>query len=261
MVTEVKGYNETPDKHLTESPGSETFHSKEAAAKLDTEVSRLKMEISWLKMEISRLEQRIGRLKKTEDDYRVRVDMLENSKRRTATMSSNLDKAPSGPEMAIDDDLIEKANKASRRMQRLKDDERRVVAMPSVDVEVRVLAADRASVHFLFARIIRRESYFRALLVQSRGTRVRPCPEKCGNPNASPKFRHCVRVPSFQGGAYAECVWQSHGSRCSHSNEGSMSAWDSGGSSAGGSPRAGPSQRVLPPSSSGSRLNPFLLEE
>ncbi|KAK0714104.1 hypothetical protein B0T26DRAFT_874062 [Lasiosphaeria miniovina] len=141
------------------------------------------------------------------------------------------------------------------------DDERRVVAMPSVDVEVRVLAADRASVHFLFARIIRRESYFRALLVQSRGTRVRPCPEKCGNPNASPKFRHCVRVPSFQGGAYAECVWQSHGSRCSHSNEGSMSAWDSGGSSAGGSPRAGPSQRVLPPSSSGSRLNPFLLEE
>ncbi|KAK3369316.1 hypothetical protein B0T24DRAFT_668814 [Lasiosphaeria ovina] len=112
MAAGARGYNETPDKHLIESLRSETFHLKEAAAELDTKVSRLKVEILVL-------EQEIGRLKKREDDYLACVDMLENTKRRQAMMSSNLDKELRELEMAVDKTsrLIEKTNEASRQLQ------------------------------------------------------------------------------------------------------------------------------------------------
>ncbi len=104
----------------------------------------------------------------------------------------------------------------------LQGEERRVIAMPSRDIEIRVPSADVDELRFLIARIIRRESYFRAILVQSRGQHVYRCPQKCGNPNAANKFRHCVRLGDYQGGACAECVWQSHGNRCGHSNAGDV---------------------------------------
>ncbi len=104
-----------------------------------------------------------------------------------------------------------------------------MVAMPSRDIEICVSAADLADLRNVAAHIVRRESYFRAILVQSRGTVVRRCPQKCGNPNASPKFRHCVRLRDYQAGACAECVWQSHGARCAHHSAGDVSCGSSPG--------------------------------
>ncbi|KAI6351093.1 hypothetical protein MCOR25_010153 [Pyricularia grisea] len=126
-------------------------------------------------------------------------------------------------------------------------EEARVCAMPSRDIEIKISSSHPEEIRFLAARILRRESYFRAILVQSRGHNSRRCPQKCGNPNASPKFRHCVRLRDYQDGACGECVWQSHGARCAHSGSGSVS----GGSDAGDDGGPGPRPRALP--SSGSR--------
>ncbi|KAI0192096.1 hypothetical protein EV127DRAFT_492298 [Xylaria flabelliformis] len=91
-----------------------------------------------------------------------------------------------------------------------------VAAAPSVDIIFKVSAADNLA--DAQAKFVRREGYFRALLVQSRGTIVAaPCADGprggCRSHNGSP-FGTCRRVPNFQGGACAACVWRSHGARC-----------------------------------------------
>lgn len=63
---------------------------------------------------------------------------------------------------------------------------------------------------------VRREGYFRALLVQSRGEVMPGCDQRCGCSGGSLPFLECVRVPDFQDGACGSCVWQSRGLRCDH---------------------------------------------
>ncbi|KAH9427717.1 hypothetical protein MCOR02_011949 [Pyricularia oryzae] len=105
---------------------------------------------------------------------------------------------------------------------------------------INVATGSAEEIRHLFATIIRRESYFRAVLIQSRGRTAVRCPSKCGNANASPKFRHCVRLPPYQNGACAECVWQSRGAQCSHHHAGNVPpAGSDGGSSHGGSHHGG----------------------
>ncbi|RWA11937.1 hypothetical protein EKO27_g3183 [Xylaria grammica] len=69
------------------------------------------------------------------------------------------------------------------------------------------------------AKLIRREGYFWAILVQSRGFVVPACRDGarggCLSHSGAP-FTSCRRVPGFQGGACGACVWRSHGARCSH---------------------------------------------
>ncbi|KAI6415038.1 hypothetical protein MCOR21_011527, partial [Pyricularia oryzae] len=88
------------------------------------------------------------------------------------------------------------------------DFKRAFAALPSRDIEIRVATGSAKKIRHLFATIIRRENYYRAVLIQSRGRTVIRYPSKCGNPNAFPKFRHCVRLPPYHNGAYAECIWQ-----------------------------------------------------
>lgn len=70
-----------------------------------------------------------------------------------------------------------------------------------------------------WAKIIRRESYFRAVIVQSRGNVAGGCSQKCGRASTNRRFEACVRIDGYQGGACAECVWQSHGARCDHHDD------------------------------------------
>ncbi|KAI6570827.1 hypothetical protein MCOR06_011854 [Pyricularia oryzae] len=88
------------------------------------------------------------------------------------------------------------------------DFERAFAALPSRDIEIRVVTGSAKEIRHLFATIIRRESYYRAILIQSRGRIAVRCPSKCGNPNAFPKFRHCVRLPPYHNGACVKCIWQ-----------------------------------------------------
>ncbi|PSR77835.1 hypothetical protein BD289DRAFT_137650 [Coniella lustricola] len=86
-------------------------------------------------------------------------------------------------------------------------DEDRVIAMPSRNVEIRVSVNE--DLRRLTARILRREGYFRAILVHSRGHPSNsPCANKCARNNGVP-FSGCVRLPDFQDGACSACVWAS----------------------------------------------------
>ncbi|KAI6602451.1 hypothetical protein MCOR08_011885 [Pyricularia oryzae] len=75
-------------------------------------------------------------------------------------------------------------------------------------------------------------TFFRTLAINSRGRTAVRCPSKCGNPNAFPKFRHCVRLPPYYNGACAKCIWQSRVAQCSHHHAGNVPpAGSDGGSS------------------------------
>ncbi|KAI6498672.1 hypothetical protein MCOR11_003794 [Pyricularia oryzae] len=88
------------------------------------------------------------------------------------------------------------------------DFERAFAALPSRDIEIRVATGSAEEIRHLFATIIRRESYYRVVLIQSRGRTAVRYPSKCGNSNAFPKFRHCVRLPPYHNGACVKCIWQ-----------------------------------------------------
>ncbi|KAI1345304.1 hypothetical protein F5Y01DRAFT_300875 [Xylaria sp. FL0043] len=93
-----------------------------------------------------------------------------------------------------------------------------LAAAPSVDITFRVSRGDNLA--DAQAKFVRREGYFRALLVQSRGAvAAAPCADGprggCRSHNGAP-FGACRRVPGFQGGACAACVWRSHGACCSN---------------------------------------------
>ncbi|KAI6479840.1 hypothetical protein MCOR11_011737, partial [Pyricularia oryzae] len=49
------------------------------------------------------------------------------------------------------------------------DFERAFAALPSRDIEIRVATGSAKEIRHLFATIIRRENYYRAILIQSRG--------------------------------------------------------------------------------------------
>ncbi|GKT51603.1 uncharacterized protein ColSpa_11784 [Colletotrichum spaethianum] len=85
----------------------------------------------------------------------------------------------------------------------INDEERLIINMPSRDIEIRVTS--NTSVQQFVASIIRRQGYFLAVLVQSRGRAAIACGNKCATTD-SPRFRQCTRIPTFQGGACAECV-------------------------------------------------------
>ncbi|GJC83446.1 hypothetical protein ColLi_06284 [Colletotrichum liriopes] len=95
----------------------------------------------------------------------------------------------------------------------INDEERNVINMPSRDIQVRITG--NVNIQQFIAGIIRRQGYFLAILVQSRGRAAIACGNKCAT-TANPRFQGCFRIPTFQGGACAECVWQSHGARCTH---------------------------------------------
>ncbi|KAI1172689.1 hypothetical protein F4777DRAFT_601312 [Nemania sp. FL0916] len=98
----------------------------------------------------------------------------------------------------------------------INDDESRVAALPSVDIEIRLRPGE--DVRALCAKIIRREGYFRAVLVQSRGQVSPACANKCGSERGGGTFpfRECRTLPGFQDGACGSCVWHSHGRKCTH---------------------------------------------
>ncbi|KAI6384198.1 hypothetical protein MCOR23_011803 [Pyricularia oryzae] len=122
----------------------------------------------------------------------------------------------------------------------INDSERALAALPSRDIEIRVATGSAKEIRHLFATIIRRESYYRAVLIQSRGRTAVRCPSKCGNPNAFPKFRHCVRLPPYHNGACAKYIWQNRAAQCSHHHAGNVPpAGSDSGSSHGGSHHGG----------------------
>ncbi|KAI6329602.1 hypothetical protein MCOR28_011800, partial [Pyricularia oryzae] len=51
----------------------------------------------------------------------------------------------------------------------INDFERAFAALPSRDIEIRVVTGSAKEIRHLFATIIRRENYYRAVLIQSRG--------------------------------------------------------------------------------------------
>ncbi|KAL2276569.1 hypothetical protein FJTKL_00808 [Diaporthe vaccinii] len=83
-------------------------------------------------------------------------------------------------------------------------DERAVVARHSHDM--RILCDINMRPSEVIGHIIRRPSYFHAMLIQSRGQDGGRC-TKCaqGDPNTR-RFEGCYRIPGFQGGACAGCV-------------------------------------------------------
>lgn len=88
-------------------------------------------------------------------------------------------------------------------------------ALPSHDIVVELPL--NTDLDLWCAKAIRREGYFRAILVQSRGALVQACPQRCGRGagGASP-FTECRALATYQNGACGSCVWQSHGKRCEH---------------------------------------------
>jgi hypothetical protein len=90
-----------------------------------------------------------------------------------------------------------------------------MAALPSHDVIVRVpLGTD---LRLFVAKIVRREGYFRALLVQSRGAvQATACAHRCGGGPGPTPFEECRTLPGYQGSACGSCIWQSHGIRCDH---------------------------------------------
>lgn len=97
----------------------------------------------------------------------------------------------------------------------VQDDEVRVAMMPSHDVAVLVPAG--TNFNLFIAKIVRREGYFRAVLVQSRGRLMATaCSQRCGGGPGAIPFEECRTVAGFQAGACGSCVWQSHGARCQH---------------------------------------------
>ncbi|KAH8749328.1 hypothetical protein F5883DRAFT_687911 [Diaporthe sp. PMI_573] len=85
------------------------------------------------------------------------------------------------------------------------DAERRVAALPSQDV---LLRASGNETHMdIIAKILRREGYSRAILIQSRGQVQVRCVNRCArHERLELKFRECRTVNGFMGGACGECV-------------------------------------------------------
>ena len=86
--------------------------------------------------------------------------------------------------------------------------------MPSIDVDLKIPNGPQ-NLRRLFAQIIRREGYFRALLIQSRGTVQANYSEKYVK-SSSYKFLDCRTIPSFYRSACTKCVWQLYSARCNY---------------------------------------------
>ncbi|KAJ4413616.1 hypothetical protein N0V82_008438 [Gnomoniopsis sp. IMI 355080] len=87
--------------------------------------------------------------------------------------------------------------------------------LPLADVRLEV-AANMGNTQLILAKIVRRDSYFTALLVAAAGgISNTECGHSCGNPASSTHpFTECIRVANYQGGACATCIWKSHAARC-----------------------------------------------
>ncbi|KAL5430874.1 hypothetical protein PMIN07_012586 [Paraphaeosphaeria minitans] len=94
------------------------------------------------------------------------------------------------------------------------DEEARVAQMPSQDIVVQIPVG--TNLQRWAARVVRREGYWQAVLIQSRGqVQNEPCAHSCGTANAGNRvFLDCRAIPGYKSGSCGACVWKSHGARC-----------------------------------------------
>jgi hypothetical protein len=137
---------------------------------------------------------------------RIRVTLPTASPANRAFMAS----------ICINVSLLSLSSFCVRTLTQLKQpEELQVAQMPSHDVDV-ILPAG-TDLRLWVAKLIRREGYFRALLVQSRGVlQGTPCARRCGGNTGPSPFTDCRTVAGFQGDACGSCVWQSRGAQCNH---------------------------------------------
>lgn len=90
--------------------------------------------------------------------------------------------------------------------------ERDLLALPGTDIRLSV-GDDNTTATDVIAKIIRRDSYFLAVLV-ARAGHPKPvrCDHRCANRNFP--FDQCLAVVGQQHNACANCVWDSHAARC-----------------------------------------------
>ncbi|KAF1980265.1 hypothetical protein BU23DRAFT_625445 [Bimuria novae-zelandiae CBS 107.79] len=132
----------------------------------------------------------------------------------SAGLFGNVVAAPAGGRLRI---VLPTGQPGNRRLMQglcVNDDEMALALAPSQDIVVLVPAGTNLAL--FVAKIIRREGYFRAVLVQSRGVLRAGCPQRCGGGPGALPFVECRTVADFQGGACGSCVWQSRGARCGH---------------------------------------------
>jgi hypothetical protein len=89
-----------------------------------------------------------------------------------------------------------------------------LAALPSRDITV-ALPLD-VDLRLWVAKVVRRQGYWLAVLVQSRGVQVANCGHRCSRAGGGVPFMECVRHAGTQGGACGACIWQSHGAQCEH---------------------------------------------
>ena len=109
--------------------------------------------------------------------------------------------------------------------------QRALWALPDRDIEA---FAGRWQI----TNVVRRDSYFNATLIQSRGDRTAPPCTRCArNPGRGP-FVHCVRAPGHFDGCCGNCKWPDYARQCSyHGRDGPVvisSDEDSDGNGGGG---------------------------
>lgn len=89
--------------------------------------------------------------------------------------------------------------------------------MPLNDVRI-LVDIGMGTTDLVVAKIIRRDSYFTALLIAAAGSVAAGdeiCKHSCGNLAAgTTTFASCVRVIRYQHGACANCIWKSHAAKC-----------------------------------------------
>lgn len=105
----------------------------------------------------------------------------------------------------------------------LQDEELNALRRQSTNVHIRILAHE--DIDRLCTSIIRFPNRFRALIIASRGEIVDKCTNKCTNPSIW-RFPSCIVIPGFEGGACAECVWNSDGHNCGHNADSQLSSSD-----------------------------------
>lgn len=92
------------------------------------------------------------------------------------------------------------------------DIQRAVADMPSIDIEVAVRMNE--STRRFTTKILTRQGYLNAILIESRGSRTEVCTQYANNLNRGP-FANCTRVQGRFFGACSNCEWRSHRRRCS----------------------------------------------
>ena len=96
------------------------------------------------------------------------------------------------------------------------DKEHNAYRLPLHDISIQI--ADSNTIQLAWAKLIRQESYFYAIIIQLRNNEASHYPQKYGNYRVTYYTKACVHINGFYSGAYTKYIQQLYGNCCGYYN-------------------------------------------